>query len=445
MTFNTASSWFEWQCNGTDGNISCHTVSQISPIVGACDSAATTGTFVALPSNINYCSAGYANPDPPNLVAVPPPPAVPTHQEWQWTCMGINGGGNSGICSAAKTSNDNGDCLAVAPAASTTPPDGVGCQAGTQSSVTVPTAAPWDYSWTCGTAPGTVVTCTSPMMRVDAACGSFASGSEIVSPVYNPLQEQTYLNSHTSVTFINYAATTQRLTAASILNALNGNSISSCSVGTFDTTYFPFALSPSVVGRTSEEYVSWKCHNTNLGDPILCFARGCTLNDGSCYGISPTTTTIPGPLVFTQNNCVDLTYTGTGDNLCSSNQYVAGVQDSIGGIDRQHGMDGVVCCDSPPSVGYSSCEPGFSYTGTGQNFCSMGNVMLGIWDDGGGMDGMNGPVCCTPTLPVGRSNCVDVYYSGNSRIMCPVGKYAAGMHDNGGGSDGVNGIICCDP
>lgn len=71
--------------------------------------------------------------------------------------------------------------------------------------------------------------------------------------------------------------------------------------------------------------------------------------------------------------------------------------------------------------------------------------MLGVWDDGGGMDGMNGPVCCTPTLPVGRSNCVDLHYSGSGRNMCPPGKYAAGVHDNGGGMDGVNGIICCDP
>jgi hypothetical protein len=167
----------------------------------------------------------------------------------------------------------------------------------------------------------------------------------------------------------------------------------------------------------------------------------------NCVGSTPADSVACStpPFGFTQNNCVDVTYTGTGDNLCPANQYVAGVQDSIGGIDRMHGMDGVVCCDSPPSVGYSSCEPRFSYTGTGQNFCSMGNVMLGVWDDGGGMDGMNGPVCCTPTLPVGRSNCVDLHYSGSGRNMCPPGKYAAGVHDNGGGMDGVNGIICCDP
>ena len=170
--------WFEWQCNGTDGNIPCNTLHQNLPYNGDCDPNAIIGTHMVVPTNL--CAAGYALPATPTLVPVPPPPATPTHQEWQWQCMGMSGGTNAS-CAAVKTSNDNGACLATAPAPSTTPPDGVGCQAGTQSAVTVPTAAPWDYSWTCGTAPGTVVTCTSPMM-IDGVCGSDNGQSLTATP-----------------------------------------------------------------------------------------------------------------------------------------------------------------------------------------------------------------------------------------------------------------------
>jgi hypothetical protein len=91
--------WFEWQCDGTTGPITCHTLHQNLPYNGDCDPNAIMGTHMVVPNNL--CAAGYALPAAPNLVPVPPPPAAPTHQEWQWQCMGMSGGTNAS-CAAEK-------------------------------------------------------------------------------------------------------------------------------------------------------------------------------------------------------------------------------------------------------------------------------------------------------------------------------------------------------
>lgn len=42
-----------------------------------------------------------------------------------------------------------------------------------------------------------------------------------------------------------------------------------------------------------------------------------------------------------------------------------------------------------------------------------------------------------------QRNCERITYSSSGNIFCPVGKYAAGVWDDGGGMPGMNGIVCC--
>jgi prepilin-type N-terminal cleavage/methylation domain-containing protein len=144
--------WY-WGCNGTNSgtNTSSTACSALKKVDGSCGGAATSYAYSASAYSGAYCSAGTVNSTP----SFPDPGTSRT-----WTCNGVNGGGNSGTCTASRDYSLVGVCGAAAKIysyGSSSYGSDVYCSSGQFFNVTAggpffpPLTMP--YVWACGSSP----------------------------------------------------------------------------------------------------------------------------------------------------------------------------------------------------------------------------------------------------------------------------------------------------
>ncbi|MCX6722883.1 MAG: right-handed parallel beta-helix repeat-containing protein, partial [Candidatus Staskawiczbacteria bacterium] len=130
-----------WNCVGST-TVSCTAERAAAPIIGSCGTAISTNHIFAynetFPGSYTYCAKGTANPAAPILAV---------GGTTTWMCNGLNGGGNSGNCTAQKAATPiNGQCnTSTNGVAVSAKPTTNLCTTGTAS--TVSGSGPW--TWTC--------------------------------------------------------------------------------------------------------------------------------------------------------------------------------------------------------------------------------------------------------------------------------------------------------
>jgi len=152
----------QWECSGSNLGQSVPCTARLK-VSGACNSAANGQYFFTKPGISSLCTTGY-------------PTAISGYGPWTWTCNGLNGGSNSGTCTAYIKKNGvcsellNGHELPSMP----TIADGlcdIGTSAGVSGSGT--TADPW--TWTCsGVGIGATATTCSAYKYTNGLCGPAA-------------------------------------------------------------------------------------------------------------------------------------------------------------------------------------------------------------------------------------------------------------------------------
>ena len=138
---------FVWNCVGSGTGRTDASCGASQKVDGVCGSA--NGVAVSTPPTRNFCLAGYASSIPSGL------------GPWSWTCVGLNGGTTSSLCSAPTSiivvngacGSDNGKYLSSSPTSL--------CNSGTAS--TISGSGPW--TWTCaGSGGGATPTCVAGLI-----------------------------------------------------------------------------------------------------------------------------------------------------------------------------------------------------------------------------------------------------------------------------------------
>lgn len=147
---------WSWTCQGSGGGTddSCAASLAATPVNGACRGYGSTYTSQPATSSATGCTAGsYTD-------------LGDTASNWIWRCDGLNGGTNSGNCTAAKPAVVNGVCNNAVP---------LGCSAGSAISDNGQTACDTTRQWVCqGSGGGTNSgTCS----RFNGACSVPVNGS----------------------------------------------------------------------------------------------------------------------------------------------------------------------------------------------------------------------------------------------------------------------------
>ncbi|MBF0265701.1 MAG: hypothetical protein HQL46_10550 [Gammaproteobacteria bacterium] len=155
-----------WGCQGINGGNSVNCTTDIVND-GVCEPTEDGQTLTSTPTIL--CSAGTANPNPPNGSG-----------PWDWVCEGINGGSNDS-CSANLIPIVNGACGDDDSATLNSTPTKL-CNSGSESSISETTIA---WSWTCsGSNGGTTDACLAYKV-INGACGTSHNGNYDNPPTNN--------------------------------------------------------------------------------------------------------------------------------------------------------------------------------------------------------------------------------------------------------------------
>ncbi len=156
---------WSWTCQGVNGgaNASCSANIQSQGVNGACGSA--NGEDLLKAPSSNLCSAGKAS-------------KVTGTGPWDWNCSGSNGG-TTASCSAYL--EINGACGSANGKSYLSPPISHLCNSGTPSAAS--NNGQWD--WTCmGSNGGTTANC-SAKLEINGACGSANKENFFTEPTSN--------------------------------------------------------------------------------------------------------------------------------------------------------------------------------------------------------------------------------------------------------------------
>ena len=165
---------YTWGCNGANGGGSVTDCAVPAQLAGTCGSMISAGPQSSMPS-ANLCGIG----TPGSVIATT---AVP--YQFQWTCAGPNGGGNSPQCTVAQVST-LGACATITNTI-TNPPSTAGCSAGTVASLVSPSTAGGTYTWNCtGLAGGNPQNGCTANQTVNGACGTASGSSFSTAPSSN--------------------------------------------------------------------------------------------------------------------------------------------------------------------------------------------------------------------------------------------------------------------
>ena len=159
-----------WTCSGINGGSASSTCTASRTIInGACGTANRTFTEAETSWGVyTFCSLGTASPASPVFPLV--------GASTTWTCLGINGGTNSGTCTANRS--QNGVCGTVHNTTTSTEPSTNLCSVGTATARTL-TDNVW--YWLCTNSPGESTACYT----YKTVCGSSNGGSFQTAPTTN--------------------------------------------------------------------------------------------------------------------------------------------------------------------------------------------------------------------------------------------------------------------
>ncbi len=263
-----------WSCsgiNGGSGSGTCTASRGAAPVNGACGSSNGTG-FYSAPTT-NFCNSGT-------------PTAVSGSGPWSWACAGLNGGSNDLCTAPLKVDGACGGAAGNYPY-NASGYNGAYCNAGTANSTPAFPAAGNSTSWTClglnGGNNSAICTTTRAATPANGACGS-SNGSNFYSAPSVNLCSTAYGNSAVSGSgpwsWTCYGANGGSNASCGANLSVNG------ACGSSNGSNFYSAPSANLCNAGSNSAVSgsgpwsWTCTGTNGGSTASCSAN--LIVDGVC-------------------------------------------------------------------------------------------------------------------------------------------------------------------